>query len=198
MKSAVKTIMLSIAAVTALCTSQVASAATYTYEFTWSGDNPYGAPPAQPSTARAFATVVVDMPSVDGLFSMDRIKSLSMTVQGTRTGDGLYTKSDYHDFYVAYRQAPVLEFQQRYELSSFEVYGVAFFSNGRGAPNNVAIDTMVSGPSGALGDMLYLTSEHVTWTGRVAPVPEPETYAMLMAGLGLIAYAARKRRGGAA
>jgi hypothetical protein len=30
--------------------------------------------------------------------------------------------------------------------------------------------------------------------GYVAPVPEPETYAMLLAGLGLLGFAARRRK----
>ena len=33
-----------------------------------------------------------------------------------------------------------------------------------------------------------------TWTMGVAPIPEPETYAMLLAGLGLIGAVARRRR----
>ena len=34
----------------------------------------------------------------------------------------------------------------------------------------------------------------VTYTYTAAPVPEPETYAMLLAGLGLVGFAARKRK----
>lgn len=36
-----------------------------------------------------------------------------------------------------------------------------------------------------------LVSEHITLT---TPVPEPETYAMLLAGLGLLGFAARRRK----
>ena len=37
----------------------------------------------------------------------------------------------------------------------------------------------------------YLTPDHVTIG---APIPEPETYAMLLAGLGLLGFAARRRK----
>ncbi len=34
--------------------------------------------------------------------------------------------------------------------------------------------------------------------GDIAPIPEPETYAMLLAGLGALTFAARRRKPGAA
>jgi hypothetical protein len=40
-------------------------------------------------------------------------------------------------------------------------------------------------------------SEYYAWAvrpGDVAPVPEPETYAMLLAGLGLLGVGAKRRR----
>lgn len=36
--------------------------------------------------------------------------------------------------------------------------------------------------------------DNVSLTGAVAAVPEPETYAMLMAGLGIVGFVARRRR----
>lgn len=36
-------------------------------------------------------------------------------------------------------------------------------------------------------------AESSAWYGVTAPVPEPETYAMLLAGLGLVAFSARRR-----
>jgi hypothetical protein len=41
-------------------------------------------------------------------------------------------------------------------------------------------------------DNLAFTS--TTWNGPyVSPVPEPETYAMLLAGLGVVSFAARRK-----
>jgi hypothetical protein len=42
------------------------------------------------------------------------------------------------------------------------------------------------------GDGLYSVSEFQAFA---APVPEPETYALLLAGLGLVAAVARRRAG---
>lgn len=41
------------------------------------------------------------------------------------------------------------------------------------------------------GTLLYLDPTHMTIG---APIPEPETYAMLLAGLGLLGFAARRRK----
>lgn len=40
----------------------------------------------------------------------------------------------------------------------------------------------------------WLALSEVTFKGSVAPVPEPETYAMLLAGLGLIGAVAKRRK----
>jgi 3-phytase/alkaline phosphatase D len=41
----------------------------------------------------------------------------------------------------------------------------------------------------------YSTSDHkLVWVDVSAPVPEPETYALLLAGLGLVGFAARRRK----
>lgn len=38
------------------------------------------------------------------------------------------------------------------------------------------------------------TYSHINWINSVTAVPEPETYAMLLAGLGLVAYARRRQQ----
>jgi hypothetical protein len=50
-------------------------------------------------------------------------------------------------------------------------------------------------------DHVYLNANHVKYVnapfshdGEVSPIPEPETYAMLLAGLGLMGFVARRRR----
>lgn len=63
------------------------------------------------------------------------------------------------------------------------------------APGGMMMATCMTGTTvagyGAIGSMSgYPVSQEIT----LAPVPEPETYAMLMAGLGLIGFVARKRR----
>jgi hypothetical protein len=65
--------------------------------------------------------------------------------------------------------------------------------------------TFITGLAGAegsaidpvTGDFLFSTfggnNQIVLVTGFLAPVPEPETYALLLAGLGLLGYSARRR-----
>jgi len=52
---------------------------------------------------------------------------------------------------------------------------------------------------GYQGDGYYKNRVHFAWAVRpgdvAAPVPEPETYALLLAGLGLVGVAAKRRRG---
>lgn len=63
------------------------------------------------------------------------------------------------------------------------------------APGGMMMTTCMTGTTvagyGTVGSMSgYPVSQVIT----LAPVPEPETYAMLMAGLGLMGFVARKRR----
>ncbi|MYN15392.1 choice-of-anchor E domain-containing protein [Rugamonas sp. FT107W] len=57
-----------------------------------------------------------------------------------------------------------------------------------------AVSSAVS-PSGITAD--YTTSAigegHVTYTFNAAPVPEPETYGMLLLGMGVVAFAAKRK-----
>jgi hypothetical protein len=41
-----------------------------------------------------------------------------------------------------------------------------------------------------------LEVDHLQYGGSIAAIPEPETYAMLLAGLGVLGFAARRRRSG--
>ncbi|HEX8405733.1 MAG TPA: PEP-CTERM sorting domain-containing protein [Duganella sp.] len=171
--------------------SQAALADTFTYEFSWSGksqfDSTYGE-----SEAKVSATVVVQSNAL-GWPNMNQISDVSMTVQDASVGNGLFTKNDFSKVNVVYRTIPVLTPNERYELSTGDVYDIAFFSNGSGAPSSFAIHTMWAGNVWG-GTALYLSSAFVTRApDAVSAVPEPATYAMLLAGLGMLGFAARKR-----
>ena len=55
-----------------------------------------------------------------------------------------------------------------------------------------AIATLVS-PGGKVYGDLYATASVVP--GSVTPVPEPASFALMLAGLGVIGFVARRRRG---
>lgn len=43
-------------------------------------------------------------------------------------------------------------------------------------------------------DTAWINSQPGSWTAAVTPIPEPSTYALMLAGLGLLGFAARRRK----
>jgi len=58
-----------------------------------------------------------------------------------------------------------------------------------------ALTSVTLRPDGLPGNIYWVTANNVTM-GVVTAVPEPETYAMLLAGLTLVGFGARRRRSG--
>lgn len=175
----------------AMSAAQIALADTLTYEITWSGHSPFG---GSDSDASCSATLTMDAKYfLDLSYDMAKVETLSVTVQNAASGNGTFGKSDYSMIAIPYRFAPDLVLGERYQLSSYELYDFALFSNAPGAPTSVANFMMLAGGPGGVGtDALYLSSIYVTRTFTSA-VPEPASYAMLAAGLGLIGFAARRK-----
>ena len=59
-----------------------------------------------------------------------------------------------------------------------------------------ALTSVTLSPDGLPGDHLYWVSANNVTMGVVTAVPEPEAYAMLLAGLALVGFGARRRRSG--
>ncbi|MET0268511.1 MAG: PEP-CTERM sorting domain-containing protein [Duganella sp.] len=194
MNQIIKHVALCSSAALIMCASQAARADTFTYEFSWTGSSPYSAPGYSPygdSNASAFATVVVQQ-EIFGNPTMDQISEVSMTVQNANVGNGTFTKDDFSSIDIGYRFLPNLTLGEKYQLSSYDITRVFFFNNGGAAPYNFAEDAMwAGGLQGA--NALYRGSMFVTRTS-VTAVPEPETYAMLFAGLSIVGFAARRSR----
>jgi hypothetical protein len=55
----------------------------------------------------------------------------------------------------------------------------------------MALDFHQTGNPGTQGVVFF---DDLRVATAVAPIPEPETYAMLLAGLGMMAFLARRRR----
>jgi glucose/arabinose dehydrogenase len=66
-----------------------------------------------------------------------------------------------------------------------------FFTEGLVNPTGLAI-----GPDGAFYVSNFGTAAGMGEVLRIAPIPEPQTYALMLAGLGLVAYAMRRRKRG--
>ena len=80
-----------------------------------------------------------------------------------------------------------------------------FAINGGAWSTYSSIGLIAENYSGSLGDFSYILgyndsfSTHNDWDDlvigvNIAPIPEPETYAMLLAGLGLMRFVARRRK----
>lgn len=91
------------------------------------------------------------------------------------------------------------------DFSSFTVYNAAGFSLGGSKLTDGMVETWTAGATNLAADNYYLmvsgkvlnnvsTSYVGTLTVATAPVPEPETYGMLLGGLGLLGLVARRRK----
>jgi hypothetical protein len=59
---------------------------------------------------------------------------------------------------------------------------------------NVTIENLLLASTGAMPSLAFVEKKFVGLTVVTAPVPEAETYAMMLAGLGLVGFAAMRRR----
>jgi hypothetical protein len=111
----------------------------------------------------------------------------------TGAGVGLSTAGDAVNIYNSIADGSLLQANVTF-LASDALAPYQTFDNAAGL-NNAAISTLslagVNGAFVALNDINEIGSP-----GKIAAaVPEPETYAMLLAGLGFIGFALRKRQG---
>lgn len=59
---------------------------------------------------------------------------------------------------------------------------------------NVTIENLLLASTGAMPSLAFVEKKFVGLTVVTAPIPEAETYAMMLAGLGLVGFAAMRRR----
>ncbi len=73
---------------------------------------------------------------------------------------------------------------------------LGFVSNGPMTSLTVCVLQTTSGVCGsAVSGFIWPTVDNLVLASAAAPVPEPQTYAMLLAGLGFVGFMARRRRG---
>jgi hypothetical protein len=172
-----------------------ALAADQTFNVAWSGAA-YGNG-ASATGYITFDTALLNNPGISTFSGASLPSQLNITVTGSSGGNGTFTRSDF-TFFVINSAGGTLDINSEWvgQSSPFGAWGPAVFPLARGefniyanfssanAPTATSIFTLVTGG----GDQMWLTS--VT----PVPVPEPESYVMLLAGLGLIGGIARRRR----
>jgi hypothetical protein len=181
-----------VCACASVLASNVAKSDIYTFELTWSGQWAYGPEgPFGNNDAKASAIIVMEAPASDPNVTMERITSVSMTVQDAVIGNGTFTKADFSNIYTSYRQVPELAINERYWLSGYDLYDFVVFSNGTGAPTQFANYMLWAGGIQD-SNVLYMNSMYVTRT-LASAVPEPESYALLLGGLAMVGALSRRR-----
>lgn len=193
-------------AVCAVSFAPLAHAGLMTFDIKWS--NQTGA-----SVAHAKLTLDSALISTSGFppaaIGIDQIQGLDVTISGASSGNGHFTKHDFSG--ISFYMADKLDFRRdligqevtvnhgpwsdevQYGDAAGQSGGFDLFAAGDIAPTTVAPFAMVTDRSGAESD--YLTVSSILARDAVSAVPEPQTYAMLMAGLGLLAWRARRKRG---
>lgn len=165
-----------------------ALAADQTFNLTWSG-----ASFSNGASATGYFTVdtaSLNNPGVTFFSGASALSALSITVTGSSGGNGTFGLSDFGTFFIN-TAGGTLDMNREWfgqatpggSWGSDAVGDLNMFSSGASvnAPSGASIFTLVT----AGGDSIRLTS--------VTPVPEPETYAMLLLGLGVVGAISRRR-----
>jgi len=170
-----------------------ALAANQTFNLTWSG-----ASFSNGASATGYFTVdtaSLNNPGFTSFSGASALSALSVTVTGSSGGNGTFGLSDFSTFFINTAGGTLnLNSEWVGQATPGGLWGAAAFPTTVGDLNMFSTGLSANTPSGssiftlltAGGDSMRLTS--------VSPVPEPETYAMLLAGLGVIGAIARRRK----
>jgi len=137
---------------------------------------------------------------VDKQVNIDLSSTMTLELPGGSVF-GTDTKSLFSNDVIAYKKTTdVLAGQGKVVLSASGDLGNSYFSvfTGNGNVGGTLAVTAVSSadsPSGITADYTTMASGkgQVTYTFNAAPVPEPETYGMLLLGMGVVAFAAKRK-----
>lgn len=160
----------------------------------------------------AFAELTLDSTLIDTAplsprtIDISRIDNLKLTVSGASVGNGVFSKQDFSSilFYTAapldFRrnligQRVVVGSDPRNDTTYGDADGIsggfAFFANQMTTPSGLRPFALITDRTAENSD--FLTVSSIVARDAVSAVPEPTTYAMLMAGLALVAARARRK-----
>jgi hypothetical protein len=198
-----KKIAITAATLCALTAAPFASAELLTFDIKWANK-------AGVTTAVAELTMDSDLVGIGVInpqpIDIQKIGKLTLTVSGANVGNGVFTKNDFKSVFF-YATGP-LDWTheligQRINLTNSpfgqatygDVDGVSgafdLFAWEKTTPTGVRPFSMATDRTFPVSDELTVSSIIAREAGSA--VPEPETYAMLLAGLGLLGWRARRR-----
>lgn len=204
--TSLKKIIAATLAAGAMSVAGHANAALATFDIKWK---------SQTGVDVAFAELTLEAGLINqsnsgGLISIDQIHSLEVTVVGAQVGNGHFSKDDFRS--VMFYTASPVNFQQEligqkvnvsrgslhYQIGYGDVDGSSggfgLYANMLTTPTTVRPFALVTDQTVGISDYLVVSS--IVARGPVMAVPEPETYALMMLGLGVVALRARRQRRG--
>jgi hypothetical protein len=182
--------------------SPAALADMVTFNVTW----------ASSGSAKAFGSLTLDTYLIDIgggehlPIPMDSIQSLSVTVKDADAGNGTFGKNDFTG--VMFYSPTMLDFTHQLvgqmvgsawptpfgELGALGGAGdFNLFGNSAAAPTGIAAFSIATNGLNDGAELMYVTSIAASGAPGPSPVPEPSSWALLMAGLGMVALRAHRK-----
>jgi PEP-CTERM motif len=205
MMSSLKKIVAATATLCALTVAPFAHAGLVTFDIKWTNLSGITTATAELTLDSA---LIATAPALPVQIDADLLHSFTLTVNGATGGNGVYDKSNFDA--IAFYSMGKLNFNQELigqhilvgsgPYAQERIFGdrdglsgaFDLFALNKFAPSTVRPFAVITDSTAAYSD--YLTVSSIMARDSVSAVPEPETYAMLLAGLGLLAWRARRLR----
>ena len=206
MMNSLKKMAVAAAALCALTVAPLAQAGMVTFDIKWSNAS---------GVDTAFAELTLDSllidtaPAVPHAIDIRQVTDLKLTVSGASAGNGVFGMQDFSSI-LFYAMGPmdftreligqrvVVGTDPRGDTTYGDADGIsggfAFFAREETTPTGVRPFALVTDRT--VVDSDFLTVRSIIARDGVSAVPEPATYAMLFAGLALVAVRARSKNRG--